>query len=143
PLKSLHNPPIKLAPLSFVVVLKPEIERSRQHVIRVEPEIDLSCITQGAQEQTRADEQCQRERDLCDNERIAPIQPAHARTFRVALILQGREDLGPRGLQRRDQTKDHARRDGEEERKNKRADVKGQIKSKGKRRWKRRLESHQ
>src|SRR6185295_7930649 len=123
---------VKLSAFSFVVPLKPQVERNLQHLIWFEPQIDLARITQSAQEQTGADEQCQRERDLCYKQRITEIQPTHARTFRVALILQSREHIGPGGLQRRNQTKDHSRRDGQQERKGKRGDVKGQIKSKGK-----------
>src|SRR5215468_3498528 len=71
--RSLQQALLKLAALSAVVALQPQIERNFDGALRIVAEIDLLRLPQCAQHQAAADEQRQRERDLQYDQ--AALQP--------------------------------------------------------------------
>ena len=87
-----------------------DVDRRDQHRFAVEPEVEVGERRERAHEQSRADEQHQRQRHLDDDEQVAEREavlagdPAALRLHRVVRF-------DARGPQRRDGTEDHGRRD--------------------------------
>jgi hypothetical protein len=101
-----------------------DVERGEQQVVGVEAGIEVDGVAQGAQEEARADEQHERERDLRDDERVAQAEAAQPGRRAAGVVLERRDEIGARGVERGGEAEDEARRerDGEREEQHARVD---------------------
>ncbi len=84
-------------------------------VVDVQAEVEQTQIAQAADEQPCADEQQNRDGDLCDHERLAKANAARSSSNRADLIFQGRGEIRPRGAERRHEAEDDSRQQRQRE----------------------------
>ena len=88
-----------------------------QHIMGIEAGTDTAEGEKGANEQRRADQQHQGQRDLADDEQRASLALPEAGAGAVAALLQGGVEVGARGAEGREESEEDAgeQRDGEGE----------------------------
>ena len=98
-----------------------------QNVVGVEPEVDALKSIEASHQQSRADQQHQRQRDLDHDERVPQPAAAEARPYTFAGALQRLDDVAPGGLrgggQAEEQHGDDGRAQAEEQHRQIQADV--------------------
>ena len=98
--------PLRLALL--ILVARQPVFQSQQ-ILRLEAGIDAQQFVEAADEQSSADQQQQRQRDLRHDERAAHAIPLCAIAAAAPALFQHRVQFGPRELNGRSQPKQPAR----------------------------------
>ena len=95
---TLQRTPVELLPLRLRVAQQVDVERHRQHVLRVEAGVNALRPLEAAQEQARADEQHQRQRDLRDDQKVAqgeaPRAPPASAGRERRLVFERGDEVG-------------------------------------------------
>jgi hypothetical protein len=97
------------------VAREPEIERCELDTVRIESELDRTALAQRTHEQGRAHDEQQADRHLPDDEGMPEPQPIR---WPLRFVLQRGDDVRPRGMKRRHETRQHRRnerQDGRED----------------------------
>jgi hypothetical protein len=100
--------PIKFLRRSTVISRALYAQLHGQRVCRIETQVDAAQIHETAQDERRAHEQDERQRDLAHNQRAAQTI-SHTRSAEFgAGVVESLVKIEPRGRQRRQQAEDHS-----------------------------------